>query len=528
MFLAAGDLDPAKRGPGDDFWYYPVGRMTAAGVRVSPATAIAITAVYACVQVLGQTLGVVPLHLYRRLDKGGKDRAAEHPLYQVLHRRPNRWQTSFQWRQMLEWHLGLRGNAYSEIRYGRRQAIEELVPLHPDRMRVETVEAAGERTYRYRYTERGGRERVLVRGEILHLRGLVADGIEGLSPIEAQSESFGEARAAQIYSARVLANDARPNGIIEMESHFKDPEAKKTFKQSWKEAQGGINRGEVAVLEHGMKWRDIGLKSADLQLIELRKMKSYDVCGAYRMPPHKIGLMERATFSNIEHQGIEFVTDTMLPWYVNWEQELSAQLLQGDDAEELFFEFLVDGMLRGDSQARSNYYGKMFQTGAMSPNDIRERENQNPIEGGDRRFVPSNMMPLDRVDAVVDRSTIDRGGRQQRDDERREQNGERENELARAAAERVVRKEAAALRRLRSKTAGNGAFAEEAEQFYREHGDFVAEVMAVGNEAAMSYVAMRMDRLHAAIGDDGVEQFVERIEASGARQLLDLASSIRH
>lgn len=487
MFVAGGGGD---RGPHSDFWYEPI--WPRGGARATALTATAVPAVYGCVQVLGQTLGVPPLLLHRRKEDGGKVRATDHPLFKVLHRRPNRWQTSFQWRQMLQWHLGLRGRAYCEIFYGARGEVRELVPLHPDRTGVEETDAG----YRYWNIDRKGIKRYLVRGEVLHLRGLVTDGIEGLSPIEAQGESIGEALEAQRYSSKVLANDARPLGLIEMAGHFKDKAAKDEFKTSWQEAQGGMNRGRVAVLEHGMSWKDIGIKSADLQLIELRKMKGYDVCTAYRMPPHKIGLMERATFTNIEHQGIEFVTDTMMPWFVNWEQDIAAQLLTEDEAEELFVEFLAEGLLRGDSAGRSNYYGKMFQTGAMSPNDIRVAENQDKVEGGDRRFVPANMMPLDRVDDMVERGAIQRGGEKREEGGEREEKDDRARALARSASERILRKEVAALARIRAQHgADRAAFLRDASTFYGQHQAFVAEVMAVSDAVASEYCLAQFEAL---------------------------------
>lgn len=526
MFVAQ-DIGSAARGPGDDFWYYPVGT-TAAGVRISPQTAIAVTTMFACALVMGQTMGMLPVHLYRRLGEGkGQERATDHPLYRIIHRQPNRWQTAFQWRQMMQWHLMLRYNSYSEILYGRGGQVSELIPIHPDRVTVDRLNGAdGVQSFRYKVrSPNGANERTLIQDEMFHVRGLSSDGIEGFSPLDAQRESLGEALAAQSYSSRHLQNDARSPIALEWPGHFKDDEERRKFRASWQEAQTGPNRGKTPVLEKGMTIKEIGVSNTDLQLIELRKLKAYDIAAMNRMPPHKVGLMERATFTNIEHQGIEFATDTTQPWCVNWEQELSRQLLQPDQQEEFYFEFAMNALLRGDAKSRAEFYGKMFQTASLSPNDIRRFENENPIEGGNRRFIQANMMPLDRVDDVVDRGQIDRSGNDKPDGNDAAE--KREATVETAAAERVTRKEVTALRRLSAKAAGAAEFREEAERFYQQHAGFVAEVMAMGPEAALGYVAGHLQRLHAVMQIEGESagagNYIEYLEQHGARELLTAA-----
>lgn len=518
MFFAQ-DPGGGGRGPFDDFWYAPVFRSVDGAPRVTATTAVAIPTLFACVQVLGQTVGVVPLHLYKRVDKG-RERATGHPLYKLLHRQPNRWQTSFQFRQMLQWHLGLRGNAYARLLFGRRGEITELVPLHPDKVRIERFQGADSVVdFRYVYKRADGTEATYVRGELLHLRGLSADGIEGFSPIEAQAESFGEALTAQRFTSRTLANDARPGGVLEWQGAFKNDEERAAFRKSWQDAQGGANRGKTAVLERGMSFKEVGAKPADLQLMDLRKMKGYDVAAAYRMPPHKVGLMERATFTNIEHQGIEFVTDTMLPWYVNWEQELGVQLLLEAEQDEYYFEFNVDGLLRGDAKTRAEYYGKRFATASMSPNDIRRAENEEAIDGGDRYFVPVNVVPLDRADDVVDKGGNHAGGINGGDGKAAPGSAAaaRAAALERAAAERIVRKEAAALGKI---VAGEHVL-ERAEEFYRDHIAFVEDVFAVPAAEALEYCERRMDQLREAwAARSDRDAYLAALSADGPAELL--------
>jgi HK97 family phage portal protein len=506
--FASTDIEPIKRGPFDDFWFTRIGVPSAAGVLVSPQTALSLSTFYSCCLVLGQTLATVPVHLYRRRAPRGKERATEHPLYRLIHRKPNRWQTSFQWRQMMQWHVALRYNAYSRIIYDKRAMPMELVPLHPDRVTVERIPGLdGVESFRYLFKPRQGDPVPLSRFEVFHVRGLTSDGIEGLSQIELQKDSIGEAIAAQKFSGRRMQNDARPGGVLEWEGHFPDDIERGKFRRSWQEAQAGENQGKTAVLEKGMTWKEIGVKNTDLQFIELRKLKAQDIAAIFRMPPHKVGLLENATFSNIEHQGIEFVTDTMLPWFVNWEQELSVQLLTDEEQEEYFFEFLADGLLRGDSKARGEFYGKRFSTGSLSPNDIRELESENPVPGGDRYFVPVNMIPLDRADDLVDKGAAQPAAPAPGEDAQRE----RDDEQA-AEAGGVVRREIAQVSR-------KGAPAE-VEAFYAGHAAHVAERMEIDEGAAADYCAMRIATYQAAHIAGRVDAWLAELEADGVHQLL--------
>lgn len=511
MFLST-DYEPAKRAPHDDFWYMPIGMHAAAGVRVSVESALSVSTLYACALVLGQDLGKTPLHLYRRKTRG-KERATEHPLYRLIHRRPNRWQTPYQWRQMMQWHLVLRYNAYARIYYDAKAMPVELVPLHPDRVRVERwLGADGVQNFRYRYTKPGGGEEVLTRFEVFHVRGLTTDGIEGFSPLEVQRDSIGEAIAAQRYNGRRMANDARPGGIIEWPGHFEDDNEREKYRKSFERAQSGENSGRTAVLEKGMTWKEIGVKNTDLQFIELREMKAHDIAAVHRMPPHKVGLLKHATFSNIEHQGIEYVTDTLHPHFVNWEQELSVQLLTEEEQEEFFFEFLAEGLLRGDSKARGEFYAKRFQVGSLSPNDIREAENEGPIDGGDRYFVPVNMVPLDRADDMVDKPAAQRPAAPAEERERDE-----DEEAAEAGG--VVRKEAARVSDRRAP--------DEVEAFYAGHVSYVAERMEIEESVAAEYCAMRLESFQAAHLAGRLDAWLAELQADGVHQLLQIVRDSR-
>lgn len=452
MWITAAD----PRGPTDDFWYMPTGSPTAAGVMVSPEHALRLTIVYACVKVLAETVAQLPLILYRRLDRG-KERATDHPLYWLIGRRPNVMQTSFEWREMMQGHLGLRGNGFSEILYSGNRVIG-LKPYHPDMVRVEDLHNG---SWRYLVRDKqSDPERPLVRSEMLHLRGLSTNGIMGLNPIETEREAIGFALAAQEHGARFYKNGAVFPGWIEHPAYFKNPEDRNRFREKWQESQTGGNRFKTPILEYGMKYHEVPIKHTDAQYIETLKRKDEDIARIFRMPPHKVGILDKATFSNIEQQGIEFVTDTMMPWLVRWEQRLSESLLTQDEQEEYFFEFLIDGLLRGDSVARSGYYNKGILDGWLTRNEVRELENRNPLSGLDEPLEPLNMA---------------------RANEPRQ--NDRERALTVAAAERVLHKEATVLRKLIEKPDADIEVA----KFYEEHVVYVSETMLIRKTEAAEW-----------------------------------------
>jgi HK97 family phage portal protein len=382
------------RSPWGDFSFESVSARTSSGMRVSPDSALRLAAVYACVRILAETIASLPLVVYQRRPDGGKDRVTDHWLYRLMAKRPNRFQNPFEWREMLQGHLALRGNAFNQIITNPRGEIIELMPIHPDRVKIELL-PSGE--YRYRISDRSGTEVILPRGEVWHLRGLSSDGLMGMSPIELARENLGTALAAQGYGARFFANDAKPTGgWIEFPGSFKDSEAKKVFRESYQQAQSGSNRGKVLVLENGMKFHEVGVTNKDAQFLELRKFQITDVARLFRVPPHMIADLDRATFSNIEQQSLEFVMHTMTPWAERWEASIQSELLLESDDIEIEFDFA--NLMRGDAASRSSYYQSGIQNGWLTRNEARIAENLNPIDGLDQPLRPLNMVEEDAAE----------------------------------------------------------------------------------------------------------------------------------
>ncbi len=372
----------------DDIWYEPPGLATASGAVITPDSAMRITAVMVCVRILAETLASIPLNVYRRLNNGGKERATDHPLWPLLHDQPNTWQTSFEWREMMMGHLALRGNGYSEIisdRAGRPLALE---PIHPDRVECERL-ANGKIRYLVRVENNAFNKRTISQDNMFHIRTFSSDGLKGLSPIALHAEAIGYVKTADEYGARFFGDDARPGGAITHPETLSDT-VRKNLRTSWIAQHAGSGKAHTpAIFEEGMGWEKIGVSPEEAQFLETRKYGKGDIASAiYRIPLHMVGLLDNATFTNIEHQSLEFVKYTMLPWFRRFETSADRDLVTEDD---IFVEFLVDGLLRGDVQARSQSLQIQKQNGVLSANEWRIMENRNPVEGGDEYAVAANI-----------------------------------------------------------------------------------------------------------------------------------------
>lgn len=387
MFISRIRAGAADRSPWGDFWFQSVGAYSSAGVRVNADTAMRHSAVYASVRVLAESFAVLPFRLYKPKFGGGSTPVTDHWLYRLFAKQPNRFQTPFEWREMLQGHLALRGNAYCQIIEGAIGEIAELLPLHPDRICAEPLDNG---SYRYRYNAPDGSTQIFRRDQIWQLRGLSSDGINGVSPIALQRDSIAAGLSAQDYANRFFANDAQPaGGWIEFPGSFADAQARQTFRESWQSNYGGSNRGKVAVLEKGMKYHEVQLTNKDSQFLESRQFSVRDIARMFRVPPHLIGDLANATFSNIEQQSLEFVTFTMTPWAERWESSIETTLLGPDTDLEVEFDFTV--LLRGDAAARSAYYHNGILDGWLTRNEARELEGRSPLPGLDEPLLPLNM-----------------------------------------------------------------------------------------------------------------------------------------
>lgn len=390
------------------------------GKPVNERSAMQMTAVYSCVRILSEAVAGLPLHLYRYTADGSKEKAADNPLYFLLHDEPNPEMTSFVFRETLMTHLLLWGNGYAQIIRNGKGEVVALYPLMPNRMAVDRDDK-GQLYYEYQtssdeaHTTKGGTVR-LKPTDVLHIPGLGFDGLVGYSPIAMAKNAIGMAIACEEYGAKFFANGATPGGLLEYPGTVKDPEK---VRESWNKGFGGSsNSNKVAILEEGMKYTPISISPNEAQFLETRKFQINEIARIFRVPPHMVGDLEKSSFSNIEQQSLEFVKYTLEPWLIRWEQAMARVLISQNDKAAFFIKFNVDGLLRGDYQSRMGGYATARQNGWMSANDIRELENLDRIpaeEGGDLYLINGNMTKL--KDAGIFAANTTNGEEEKSDEE---------------------------------------------------------------------------------------------------------------
>lgn len=362
------------------------------GVSVTPNTAMTYSAVYACTQVLADGVGALPCKIYQRLS-GGRREAIEHPLYPILHNSPNAEMTAVEFFSMLQGHLAGRGNGYAFKRYDGAGRIADLRPMNPARM-LKVERRDGELLYTYQHAS-GGTD-TYTRDDIFHVRGLMGDGLVGYSVIKLARNSIGLGLVTEKHGGKTFANGTRPATVLRHPNKLTETAEANIIESFERRHRGVDNSGLLAVLAEDMRIETIGFSAEDSQFLQTRQHQVTDIARWFKVQPHLIGDLSRSTNNNIEQQSLDFVIHTIRPWLVRWEQAINMAFFAGTD---YYVEFLVDALLRADSQARAEYFSKMFSIGAYSINDIREKDNKNPIPGGDVHLVPLNMIPL--TDAIL-------------------------------------------------------------------------------------------------------------------------------
>ena len=379
------------RGAGSDsFWRGWLERNgmlgTESGVSVSESSAMKFAAVYAAVDRISSDIGKLPLKLIERKGERSKTVAREHPVHALIHDRPNPEQTAFIFRQSMMSSALRWGNCYAEIVRGASGRAVALWPMEPSSVSVEI------RASSVVYVQRGAEgEKVFFPDQILHVR-TVGDGYVGLSPIALFRESIGLGLAAEKAGAAFFGSGMRPGGVLEHPATLSDQAYKRLREQAEAQASGAGKQGRLLITEEGMKYQQLSIPPTDAQYIETRVHQIRDVARIYRMPPHKLADLADATFSNVEEQNREYVDDCLAPWLVQWEQEIAAKLLLPDERERYYPHFQVDALLRGNATARAAFYSTMFHIGAMSINEIRDKEDLDEIgPDGDQHLVPVNL-----------------------------------------------------------------------------------------------------------------------------------------
>lgn len=464
------------------------GQGTYSGKTISENEAMSATAVFAAVRLIAETVASLPLILYKRRDNRGKDRATTHPIYKLMHLKPNDHMTSMAYREVSVGHMVLYGTWYSEIERDGNNRVKALWPLMPGRMTMVRLAA----DYGYVYTTPQGEQRKLKRTDVLRIPGFSQNGLVGLNPIIKGKQAIGLSLAAEEFGARFFGNNARPSAVLEHPSQVSSESADR-LRKSWNTIHEGLeNSHRLAILEEGMKLHEFGIEPEHAQFLETRMFQVSEIARIFNIPPHMLRDLSRSTNNNIEMQSLEFVIYCLRPWLVRIEQAMTVQLLIDREQATYFFEHLIDGLLRGDSKTRHEAYREGRQWGYYSANDIREMENKNPIKGGDTYLVPLNMIPADMVgvpaparpapepteDVSID-LPIERRSITQKEIETRTINGfqrlrQSYLRLLNDAAEQVVSRETRAIKAaVKKQLRSVDGFKEFLDQFFEEHRPYV-------------------------------------------------------
>lgn len=388
-----------KPRPGGSNWTTVLGSVSASksssGMLVTPETAMGIGAIRACVTLLAESIAQLPCELYQRDEKGGRRRATDHPLYDVIHSQPNRKDTSFEYYEQQQGVLGLEGNSYSLIDRHGNGDIAELIPINPNKVIV--LKGPDGMPY-YELPDLG--ETVPMR-MMHHIKYFSLDGYIGTSPIQTNADVLGLGMAVEQHAAQVFARGTTMSGVIERPKEagaIKSQAAIDKLLAKWTDRYSGVrNAFSVALLQEGMSYKQLSQDNEKAQLLQSRQWTVNEVCRLYKIPPHMIQLLDKSTNNNIEHQGLQYVMYTLLAWLKRHEAAMMRDLLLPSERRDFYIEFNVSSLLRGDQKSRYESYALGRQWGWLSVNDIRRMENMAPVAGGDTYLTPLNMVDTSTV-----------------------------------------------------------------------------------------------------------------------------------
>lgn len=494
----------ADKSPSSDYWYSPIGSVSKAGMYVDENQVLRISAVLQGVRFLSQTVAGLPRHVFQSLDDGrSRQKLPSHQLSKFLRYQPNPWQTAFQFYEMFVARAMLRGFSLAERVYDDNTGdLLALVPL--DSGRVAKIEQLSTGKLRYLYRKNDGSVRTLLQDQVFSLSGFGVDGIRGLSLVQQMQETAGLALAMETYGARFFSNSAMPRVVLRHPKHLTQP-SRDRLRDDWNTAYGGVEQSnKAAVLEDGMEVEVLSTHNDEAQFLESRKFLIAEFSRHIDVTPHRLSDMEKSSFNNVEQMSLETVVYSIAPWVNRLEQSIHRDLLTQEDKDSgHYVKFIMDGLLRGDTQARQAFYQSGIQSGWLTRNEVREHEDKNPIDGLDTPLQPQNMAPVgDDGQPILPENSEPVPPIPE----------ERARALAITAAERVLRREKMAVAKWNERKNGdNPGWRIQVETFYKEHVDFVCKTLAIDKARAVSWCSSRC-RAVLELGEDSLEAWARRDE----------------
>ena len=374
---------------------------TTAGENVDERSALTYSAVFNAISLISGALSSLPLNLMRRSGKT-TSHVTNHKLYSILHSKANPYMTAMAVRECMIAHILAWGNGYCEVVYDRMGQISEIWPITPNRIKPQMLD--DRLVYEIQVD---GQIIVMERENILHVPGMGFDGFVGYSVVRMAAQSIGLGKAMETFGSNYFGQGTHPGVIVSHPGKLSDT-GSKNLRDSLSAKYSGLGKAHrLMLLEEGMKLEKLGIPPNDSQFLESRQFQVPEIARWFNLPPHKLKDLSRSSFNNIESEQISYVTDSLLPWAVRIEQNLNMQLLSEQEVRSgLYFNHIFEGLLRGSSTDRADFYSKMFNIGAMSINEIRAKENLNPVDGGDIHLVPLNMTSLENAGKQLDPEPI--------------------------------------------------------------------------------------------------------------------------
>lgn len=383
------------------------GEDTPSGIKVDADNAISLSTVFNALTLLSESTAQLPVAPHRTIEVDGQERNEkykDHISYPLVSKRPNEWMSSHTFRKAMMNQAVRYDRAYALItRNGRGQPVE----LFPIPSKYVQTKITSDRRLIYEVTDfyGTGQTEVVSAMNMLHIIGYTENGLEGKSRIKIASEGIGNAKAAERFTGHYFGKGVNVSGFIKTPKLLKDEEAVERLKSSFAKKYGGQNgQFGVGVLEDGAEWEKNEVEPEKAQMNETRKVNGQVVAQIWNIPLPLLKYLDNATYNNVEQLDIQFTKYTLMPWLVNWEQELERKLLSEREkqAGNIYFKHNLTAMLRGDMDSRGQFYERMQRTGAMSPNDIREKEDMNPYEGGDIHVINPGAQSVENLNNETD------------------------------------------------------------------------------------------------------------------------------
>ncbi|MGO3214776.1 MAG: phage portal protein [Halomonas sp.] len=362
-------------------------------IAVNNISAMQLAAVYACIYVLSSSIAQLPLGVMRR--QGDKiEVAKDHAAYWLLHDEPNIWQTSYKWRETKQNHVLGWGNGFTQIVRSNRGELRELKCLYP--WETELVQNGS----RWVYTNYGDASAQAIQIEdMIHVRALGSSLRMGTSPIRQHAETIGLGLAAQRYGKEFFEGGGRPTGLVSVKNTLQK-DSWDRLKNAWREAVNKLRSSDnkTLLLPADLEYKSITVPPEDAQFLETRKFNRSEIAGIFNVPAHMINDLEKATFSNISEQAIQFARHTIMPWVKNWEEEINRRVFtRAERAAGFYVKFNLAGLLRGTPKERAEFYHYGITDGWMDRNEVRALEDMNPRDGLSDMLMSVNAQPLSQL-----------------------------------------------------------------------------------------------------------------------------------